>query len=234
MSEPSGLRGPQKSGVAAPWGALVGVLLGTCPALGQAASEPEDSAVAYYPAQALAEGLDGSATIKCQRDQHSAYVGCQIVSEHPADQGFGAAAVALATHVPPRETLTLTPEDMALELPFHFTFKAKPTSVRPDLFHQPISNPRWLTIPGPDDMAAAYPRFAAKSGLEGRTVMTCRADEKGRMTACQIDSESPAGAGFGEAALKVSRDFSMTTFTDDGFPTLGYKITIPIRWSAPR
>jgi protein TonB len=119
---------------------------------------------------------------------------------------------------------------MALELPFHFSFRAKPPSVRPDLFLPPALPPRWLTAPSNDEFARAYPTHAARAGLGGRTDMTCRVDDSGGMEACKIDDETPPGLGFGAAALKLSRYFKMSTSTGDGFPMLGATIAIPIVW----
>jgi len=194
---------------------------------------PPNSAVAYYPPEALAAGVDGTATIRCQRDIRGAYVGCNLVSEHPAGHGFGAAALAVAANAPPHTLTALSPYEMALELPFNFSFRAQPPSVRPDLFQASTSPPRWLTRPSADDIARVYPVHAAAIGLGAHTVMTCTVDDKGGMAACGIDSETPADLGFGAAMLKLSHDFRMTTFTEDGRPTLGVRVVIPMRWIPP-
>lgn len=50
----------------------------------------------FYPERALRLGLDGRATIGCAVTANGALTGCQVLSETPADVGFGEAAMKLA------------------------------------------------------------------------------------------------------------------------------------------
>ena len=60
-----------------------------------------------------------------------------------------------------------------------------------------ITNPSWLVLPRGD-----FPAGARRQGIEsGRVVLTCPVSAGGRIQSCWIVSETPEGAGFGEAAL---------------------------------
>lgn len=77
---------------------------------------------------------------------------------------------------------------------------------------------------------AVYPPQALAAGLSGRGTLYCRVTPDGRMEACDIGSEEPADAGFGEAALRLAPLFRMDvgTMYKEGAP-----IRIPMRFEAP-
>jgi TonB family protein len=94
--------------------------------------------------------------------------------------------------------------------------------------------PTWLRRPTVAEMDAAYPPTAKARGIDGYTVLRCRVDENGRMTACAVVTETPPDLAFGAAALKLAPDFGLPTTTLDRRPTAGTSVTIPVRWIAPR
>jgi len=55
-----------------------------------------------YPGRAKRMGISGRALIVCVADNHGFLVDCRLISEAPADQGFGAAAMKL----PPKFRMT--------------------------------------------------------------------------------------------------------------------------------
>ena len=60
-----------------------------------------------------------------------------------------------------------------------------------------ISRVTWAQHPMP-----MYPGLAATNGIDGGTVvLTCTVEGDGRASGCTVLSETPEGAGFGEAAL---------------------------------
>lgn len=88
--------------------------------------------------------------------------------------------------------------------------------------------------PGANPMDWYYPDYAMRMEIDGKTVMSCEVDAEGRWQDCRVESETPAGYGFGEAALAVSRHFKMKPKLDaGGNPVMGGRITIPLTWKAP-
>lgn len=64
-----------------------------------------------------------------------------------------------------------------------------------------IRNPTWVSAPRPE-----YPQRAQDRGVEGGTVqLECRTLANGLVESCRVISETPHGAGFGEAAVAAAR-----------------------------
>lgn len=97
---------------------------------------------------------------------------------------------------------------------------------------QIITNPQWITRPNGDDFARFYPRRALDSNIEGRASLSCLVGADGRLS-CTVLSEDPQNMGFGEAAVRISRQFRMRPQTVNGEPTAGGSIRLPIRFQVP-
>ena len=54
---------------------------------------------AYYPQAAMTAAKDGEATVLCEVNADHRLGNCDVISEAPADYGFGQAAVRLSTDV---------------------------------------------------------------------------------------------------------------------------------------
>ena len=52
----------------------------------------------------------------------------------------------------------------------------------------------------------------------------------GSLTGCSVVSESPAGAGFGEATIRAASKFRMRPKTVDGAPVEGARVRVPLTW----
>lgn len=96
-----------------------------------------------------------------------------------------------------------------------------------------VTNPDWLERPSGADVAAMYPKLAMAMSITGRAVVACQVDSYGALEACKVDSASPSGLGFGEAALALTAKFRMRPKTLDGRPIAGGDIRIPIRFIFP-
>jgi TonB family protein len=94
-----------------------------------------------------------------------------------------------------------------------------------------VGKPDWVARPTGEDLAKLYPKAAEKAKVSGWATITCRVNPDGTLRACKTIRQDPAKYGFGEAALKMSRSFKMTSTDGDGHPTAGAQVTIPIKFA---
>lgn len=65
----------------------------------------------------------------------------------------------------------------------------------------------WLKTSTAEEFEAAYPKPLRKFAYAGRAELECAVGPEGRLSGCQVVAEEPAGKGFGDAAMKLSRAF---------------------------
>jgi hypothetical protein len=80
-----------------------------------------------------------------------------------------------------------------------------------------IVNPTWLERPTGEVVQEFYPPHAIEQRVVGEVTMGCIVRVDGRLD-CRVDSETPPGWGFGEAALGISRFYAMRPAMRDGVP----------------
>lgn len=85
----------------------------------------------------------------------------------------------------------------------------------------------WLERPSARDWARFYPPRAMERNQTGSVVLDCLVDSGGRIS-CSVVSEDPTGWGFGDAALRISRNFRAAAQTSDGRATSGGRTRVPI------
>jgi TonB family protein len=95
------------------------------------------------------------------------------------------------------------------------------------------SNPDWVRLPTAEEVSRYYPPLARALGLSGSVAMICTVEVNGSVDHCGIRSESPAGVGFGQAAIRMTPAFQMKPQMVDGAPVGGAKVDIPFTFAMP-
>lgn len=93
-----------------------------------------------------------------------------------------------------------------------------------------VISPRWNRRPSALDVARVYPAAARRAAVDGAASVSCVVTAEGRLTDCKVEAETPAGPGFGEAALQLTPLFRMEPLDAFGIPVQDRTIRIPIQF----
>ena len=127
----------------------------------------------------------------------------------------------------PNTVATTTTSDPGLGLTSKVTLTGPQEAVGPRV----ISQPQWLSRPSAEELSRAYPPRALDLNRNGQVMLQCLVAANGGLTGCQVASETPAGFGFGAAAISLSKRFRMSPRTEDGRPVDGAVVRIPLAFS---
>ena len=146
----------------------------------------------------------------------------------PPDEPPPTPPVTPQTQAAPPVEAPFEPTDMTYEeFPRAEEISTEPFVSEPYVGPPTIADPHWLRRPR--DLARYYPRRAMERGVEGQVVLDCMVATTG-MLSCAVVSETPRNWGFGDAALRISRDYQMVPATRDGQPVVGrYRMVAPFR-----
>lgn len=95
-----------------------------------------------------------------------------------------------------------------------------------------IIPPSWINRPNDRDLRVYFPLAAQHAGVGGRVQLDCIIQLDTRLD-CAVASEEPAGYGFGEAALQMSRNWRVRPTTRGGVPLEGVRLRVPINFNRP-
>ena len=93
-----------------------------------------------------------------------------------------------------------------------------------------LTNPDWVSRPTPEQVADAFPKLAQALGLPGKASVGCTVTTTQSLDNCRIETETPQGMGFGQAALSLTPSFRMRPANLDGTPVGGAEVSIPIHF----
>ncbi|MDB5454007.1 MAG: hypothetical protein JWO33_2585 [Caulobacteraceae bacterium] len=181
--------------------------------------------VAAYPEKARKAGIGGLASVQCNFGSDGVPKACQVMREEPKGYAFGVAAKSLAKKFrAPPELVDGTPTSRAMvQLPFAFS---------PDMLtggDPVVGKPVWAKAPTVEAIRANLPKPAA--GVDTiRVMLGCRVEQGGRVSGCTVEREEPAGKGYGAGVLALADQFRLSTWTMEGLPAVGGKVSIPIRY----
>jgi TonB family protein len=174
---------------------------------------------AAYPARAKAAGVGGQVELTCRmaRDGHPR--DCATLTEKPGGMGFGSAAEKLATRLKASDQ-SMANQNIFIPVTFDTgVLKGEAT----------VTKPAWAALPSPEDFQATFPK--TQNGVNKvRVVLGCTVEAGGSLGACSVSQEDPPGQGYGDGALALASKFRMGPWSEDGEPTVGAHIKLPIRY----
>lgn len=183
--------------------------------------------LAAYPGKAKADKVGGAVTLGCRIGRDGRLSACEIVREAPERYGFGVAARRLASLF---ETAVERADGQSIAGGYahlNVTFAAASIETQDPV----IGRPEWVSLPNIEDMSAVVPDAAkAQKAFKARAVINCQVGASGELETCGVQSEEPAGLGYGDAAVALSRRFKLAIWTDEGLPIVGGKVRVPIRF----
>ena len=158
-------------------------------------------------------GIAGRATVRCAVGDQGDLVNCQLVQETPGGSGWGKAVLSLTAKYKRKPPTEKDSREATIVEGWYPMDKA----------------PDWLRKPTADDLLTVYPTEAFRRGQNGKAIISCLNTVQGKLTECVALDESPAGAGFGGAAIALTPQFLMRPAMLGGKPVVSM-IRIPINF----
>jgi len=90
----------------------------------------------------------------------------------------------------------------------------------------------WAQRPSARRISDVYPQRALRDGVGGRVALDCTVLASLALT-CSVASETPAGLGFGRAAMDASGSYRAQATLSDGASAIGARTRIVVQFQAP-
>lgn len=90
--------------------------------------------------------------------------------------------------------------------------------------------PRIIRGPTIGELRQLHPREAFRRRTGGRATLVCRVRLDTTLSDCRVVDETPAGLGFGPAALAAARYFRFRPPTQNGAPLDGREVRVGVEW----
>jgi TonB family protein len=179
-------------------------------------------AAAVYPAKARAEHVGGSAVMSCTVTLNGHLSDCASIAASPPGMGFDDAAHRL---MPKLRAEMGGGVRSGSEVRFTIAFTPEMADAKPAL----ENDITWAALPAISDFQASFPK--SENGVNHvRVVMDCSVGSGGTLSGCGVESEEPAGQGYGAGALALAPKIRVGLLTADGVPTVGARVRVPIRY----
>lgn len=179
-----------------------------------------DDLRAAYPEKARAAGVGGAVALQCGFGPERNVRNCEVLKEEPEGYGFGLAAkVAAKGFVLPPVTIT---KQQLLHARTQIAVSFSPTLLQGA---PATGRPVWSALP---DAAAMNAALGGRVGGDVSVRLTCTVVQGGGLDSCVVVNEQPASAGVGAAALTLMPLFRTATWTSEGLPVVGGRVTIPL------
>lgn len=190
------------------------------------APRSEDLAEAY-PKSLGSTGPAGQVAMRCPLKPSGALGRCEITAEQPTGKGFGRAALGLAPKfraiIGEATAKAVRAGDILVNVAVHFRAPG-------DASPRYLAQVDWLRAIDPEKAVQLFPdKAVAAKVVQGRGVVDCMVQPTGDLGQCQVVGETPAGLGFGESAALIAVAMRANLWTQDGQPTPGAHIKLPIR-----
>ncbi len=179
---------------------------------------------AAYPASAKARGLAGAARLACSQTPAGDLRDCRVLAQSPADEGFGAAALALADRFKARASA------YPGRISFSVAFDQNPGMVdwawRTDI---PGLTPVAPPGKGGKGKAAAGPEGPPPVVAHGR--LRCQVAQGGALDACTVLESTPPDPEAASAVLESAGGIRVRVWTKDGHSTIGSVVELNVATS---
>lgn len=185
---------------------------------------------AAFPKRARAKQAEGQATLLCSFRSDGRLGDCRTLGETPSGLGFGPAARTLITRFQGPLKLADGRDIKGAFVQLPITFAADMLQSRQPV----IGKPRWTRTPSAAQLRGIMPVGAMKGDVTTvRVILQCTVVTGGAVDQCSVQSEEPSGYGLGEASVGLSGTFRLAVWTNEGLPTVGGRVRIPIRYELP-